>query len=291
MRVGMIGLGRMGSAMARRLIEQGHEVCGWNRTIERAREIDGMTVLDSPAAVAGAADFIIVMLLDEHASHAIYHGEDGLLRAPLAGKTVIDMSTLPPDSMTQAEAYVRGKDGAFAGCPVGGTVGPARGGKLLGLLGGPAETRERVKPLLGDLCDRIQEFEVPGAASAMKLAVNLPLLVFFQALGEAALITRRFGIPPERFVEILAASPGSPPALRMRDDVVIASMHGEATPNPAFTLTAAEKDLRLADEEGEHAGYRLAVTKAARAMVHEALREGWEDRDLGALPAFDLRAD
>ena len=291
MRVGMIGIGRMGSAMARRLIEQGHEVFGWNRTIERAQEISGLTALESPAAVVGQSDFIILMLLDEHAAHAVYHGDDGVLGAPLAGKTVIDMSTLRPDAMTKTEADVTGKGGAFVACPVGGTIGPARQGKLLGLLGGEAATRQRVKPLLADLCDRIQEFDMSGAASAMKLAVNLPLLVFFQALGEAALITKRFNIPAERFVEIISNSPGAPPALKMRAEVVIASMHGEVPPNPAFTLTAVEKDLRLVDEEGEHVGYRLAVTKAARAMVHEALREGWEERDLGALPSFDLRAD
>jgi 3-hydroxyisobutyrate dehydrogenase len=290
MRVGIIGLGRMGGAMAQRLIERGHEVLGWNRTIERAEGIAGLTVSPSPAALAGAAEFIILMLYDEHAADAVYHGADGVLTVPLVGKTVIDMSTVRPNVMTQAEADVTGRGGLFAACPVSGTVGPARNGTLLGLLGGSSQARERVKPLLADLCDRLQEFDEPGAASAMKLAVNLPLLAFFQALGEAALVVRRFGIPPERFVEIVSNSPGAPPALKMRAAGVLAAMRGEVSADPAFTLSTVEKDLRLVDEEGEYVGYTLPVTKAVRAMVHEAVREGWEGRDLAALPAFDLRA-
>lgn len=290
MRVGMIGLGRMGGAMAQRLIERSHEVTGWNRTIERAQDIPGLMIGASPAAVIGAADFIIVMLYDEHAAQAVYHAADGVLAAPLAGKTVIDMSTLRPNTMTQIEADLTERGGMFVACPVSGTVDPARKGALLGLLGGASAARDRAKPLLADLCDRIQEFDAPGAASAMKLAVNLPLLTFFQALGEAALVARRFEIPPERFVDILSASPGAPPALKMRAAAVIAAMRGEVSADPGFTLGAVEKDLRLMDEEGEYIGYTLPLTKAVRRMVHEAVREGWEGRDLAALPGFDLRS-
>ncbi len=290
MRVGVIGLGRMGAAMAERLLERGHEVVGWNRTIERAKEIAGLVVADSPAELAKASPLIIVMLYDEHAARAVYHGEKGLLSIGLAGKTVIEMTTLRPDTMTQMASEVTSRDGMFAACPVSGTVAPARNGTLLGLLGGASAARERVKPLLGDLCQRIEEFDAPGAASAMKLAINLPLLAFFQAFGESALIARRFAIPPERFIDIMSGTPGAPPALKLRAPGVIAAMNGEISDNPAFTLEAVEKDLRLIDEEGEHVGYTLAVTKAVRAMVHEAVREGWEGRDLAALPSFDLRA-
>jgi 3-hydroxyisobutyrate dehydrogenase len=290
MRVGMIGLGRMGTAMTERLMERGHEIVGWNRTIERAEDIPGLKIARSPAAVADAADLIIVMLYDEHAAHAVYHGADGLLSVVLTGKIVIDMSTLRPDTMTRIESDVISQDGMFVACPVSGTVAPARSGMLLGLLGGIPAARNHAKPLLADLCDRIQEFDSVGAAAAMKLAVNLPLLAFFQALGEAALITRRFEIPPERFIDIIIGTPGAPPALKMRATAVVAGMRGEIPDNPAFTLEAVEKDLRLADEEGEHVGYTLALTKAVRFMVHEAVREGWEGRDLAALPSFSLRA-
>ncbi|HET9148045.1 MAG TPA: NAD(P)-dependent oxidoreductase [Acetobacteraceae bacterium] len=290
MRVGMIGLGRMGGAMARRLLDRGHEVAGWNRTLERARDIPGLSVMASPSAVAGAAEIIIVMLLDEHASRAVYHGENGLLAAGLAGRTIIDMSTLRPDTMAALERDVQGQGGGFAACPVGGTVGPARNGTLLGLLGADPAMRGRVKPLLADLCDRIQEFDTVGAAAAMKLAINLPLLVFFQALGEAAVIARAQNVPPERFIEIMSGGVGSPPALKGRAAAVIAAMHGEEAGEPAFSLEAVEKDLRLMDEEGEHIGYSLRTVKAVRSMVHEAVREGWEGRDLASLAAFDMRA-
>lgn len=289
MRVGMIGLGRMGSAMAGRLLERGHEVVGWNRTIERAQEIPGMTALASPSAVAGAADFIIVMLLDEHASHAVYHGGEGLLAAGLADKTIIEMSTLRPGTVSRLEEQVVERHGGFVACPVGGTVGPARNGTLLGLLGGDPVTRRHVKPLLAELCDRIEEFDTMGAAAAMKLAINLPLLVFFQALGEAALIVRQQSVPPERFIDIMTGSVGAPPALKGRAAAVIAAIRGEESGEPSFSLSAVEKDLRLMDEEGDHIGFTLRTVKAVRSMVHEAVREGWEERDLAALTGFDLR--
>ena len=290
MRVGMIGLGRMGTAMAERLVERGHEVAGWNRTMERVENVAGLTLTRSPAAVAEAMGFIIIMLYDEHAARAVYHGIGGLLSVSLIGKIVIDMSTLRPDTMSQLADDVVNRGGMFVACPVSGSVAPARQGTLFGLLGGAPAAREQAKPLLADLCDRLQEFDAPGAASAMKLAVNLPLLAFFQALGESALIARRFGIPPERFIDIISGTPGAPPALKMRAPDVIAGMRGEVPENPGFTLEAVEKDLRLVDEEGEHIGYTLALTKAVRAMVHEAVREGWEGRDLAALPSFGLRS-
>lgn len=289
-RIGVIGLGRMGSAMAARLIERGHAVHGWNRTAARAAAVPGLTVCATPADLAAQVDVVIVMLLDEQAAQPVYHGESGLLRADLAASLVIDMSTLKPsDMLTNAEA-VRAAGGAFVACPVGGTVGPARAGTLLGLAGGDPATIDRALPVLNDLCDRIERFDTPEAASAMKLAINLPLLAAFQALGEAALITRGHGIAPERLVGIIAASPGGAPAIGLRRDAILAEMADEAAASVGFSLEAVEKDLRLIDEAGRDAGFDLPLTEAVRRLAHDAVREGWGERDLAALAAFNVRA-
>jgi 3-hydroxyisobutyrate dehydrogenase-like beta-hydroxyacid dehydrogenase len=206
----------MGAAMAARLIERGHQVSGWNRTLARAEAIDRLEVKPSPAAVVADADIVIVMLLDEAAARPVYHGETGLLAADLKHALIIDMSTLKPrDMLANAEA-VRAVGGAFVACPVGGTVGPARSGKLLGLVGGDADVIERALPVLNDLCDRIERFAQPEAASAMKLAINLPLLAAFQALGESVLMTRDYGIAADRVVSIISQSPGGAPAIGLR---------------------------------------------------------------------------
>lgn len=290
MKIGMIGLGRMGAAMAARLIERGHEVAGWNRTRARAEEIQDLTVAESPAAVVEGADAVIVMVLDEAASRQVYKGEAGLVSADLGEALVIDMSTLAPAEMAKRAEEVTGAGGAFVACPVGGTVGPARNGQLLGLAGGTAAAVDRARPVLDELCKGIEVFDTPAAAAAMKLAINLPLLAAFQALGEAALITRGHDIPSQRFLDILKQSPGSAPAIGMRADGILAEMEGKAPKVIGFSIEAVEKDLRLMDELGRHEGFALPVVEAVRKMAHAAGNEGWGGRDLAALTAFNLRA-
>lgn len=290
LKIGVIGLGRMGAAMAARLIERGHQVCGWNRTLARAAAVEGLAVKSSPAEVAAAADYVIVMLLDEAAARAVYHGEGGLLGATLRQALVIDMSTLKPADMQANAEAVTAQGGRFVACPVGGTVGPARSGKLLGLAGGDDATIDAATPVLDELCDRLERFETPQAASAMKLAVNLPLLAAFQALGEAALITRDYGITPERLLGIVGKSSGGAPALAIRSAAIITEMGGTQSDSVGFSIEAVEKDLRLMDEAGEGAGFNLKLVEAVRRTAHDAVREGWGGRDLAALAAFNLRA-
>lgn len=290
LKVGVIGLGRMGGAMAARLIERGNEVCGWNRTAARAEAIEGLTVKSSPAEVVAASDYTIVMLLDELASKPVYHGAQGILTADLKSTIVIDMSTLKPSDMQANAEAVAARGGRFVACPVGGTVGPARSGKLLGLAGGDAAAIDAAKPALDELCDRMERFDTPQAAAAMKLAVNLPLLAAFQALGEAALLTRGFGITPERLVGIIGQSSGGAPAIGKRGPAIIAEMTGKPNDTIGFSLEAVEKDLRLMDEVGGSDGFNLPVVESVRRMAHDAVREGWGDRDLAALSAFNLRA-
>lgn len=289
-RVGMVGLGRMGAAMAARLIERGHQVSGWNRTASRAAAIQGLTVKASPAETVASADIVIVMLLDEEAARPVYHGDAGLLAADLKDTVILDMSTLKPrDMLANAEA-VRAVGGAFVACPVGGTVGPARAGKLLGLAGGEAAAIERALPVLNDLCDRIERFAEPEAASAMKLAINLPLLAAFQALGESILMTRDYGIAADRVVSIIGQSPGGAPAIGLRREAILSEISGKPASVVGFSLDAVEKDLRLIDEVGGEAGFDLPLALSVRGQVHDAVREGWGERDLAALAAFNLRA-
>ncbi|MGC9270473.1 NAD(P)-dependent oxidoreductase [Acidiphilium sp.] len=290
MRIGMIGLGRMGAAMAARLLEQGYQVQGWNRTVARAAAIEGLVVGATPADVATESDVVIVMLLDEAAARAVYDEQDGVLAADLEATLIIDMSTLKPADMQANAEAVQARGGAFVACPVGGTIGPARSGRLLGLVGGDEDAIERAVPVLEVLCDRIERFTTPAAAAAMKLAINLPLLAAFQALGEAALITRDFDIAPDRLVAIIGASPGGAPAIGLRRAAIVAEMAGDEAAVVGFSLEAAEKDLRLIDEVGREAGFDLPLAEAVRSQAHDAVREGWGARDLAALAAFNLRA-
>src|SRR3954470_8808406 len=192
MKIGVCGTGRMGSSIAQRLMAVGHEVGVWNRNAERTKPLvaAGAKSFASPAELAQGCEAVVVMLLNDAASEAVYRGPNGILSADLTGKLVIDMSTVRPDTMVSIGEAVTGKRGAFVECPVGGSVTPAREGKLFGLAGGANADVARAMPLLEQMCRRIEHVGGLGAGATMKLAVNLPLLVYWQALGEALTICK-----------------------------------------------------------------------------------------------------
>src|SRR5271154_3487517 len=138
MKVGVCGTGRMGASIAERLIAVGHEVAVWNRDITKTKPLvdAGAKAFASPAALVDGCDAVIVMLLNDAASEAVYRGPNGIVTSKLAGKLLIDMSTVRPDTMISIGAAVAGKGASFVECPVGGSTGPAKEGKLFGLLGG-----------------------------------------------------------------------------------------------------------------------------------------------------------
>src|SRR3954464_4910521 len=174
MKIGVCGTGRMGSSIAQRLIAVGHEVGVWNRNAEKTKPLTaaGARQFASPAELVGGCDAVVVMLLNDAASEAVYRGTSGILNADLAGKLVIDMSTVRPDTMISLGTAVKGKGGAFVECPVGGSTAPAKEGKLFGLAGGADADLARAKPVLEQLCRRIEHVGGLGAGATMKLAVN-----------------------------------------------------------------------------------------------------------------------
>src|SRR4029077_12144996 len=131
MRIGIAGLGRMGAAMAARLIEVGHDVTVWNRSADRAKRVvdGGGKLAASPAALASAVETVVTCLTDADAIDKVYGGPSGLLAGDLKGKLVIEMSTVRPGVQTALAEKVRAKGAAFVECPVGGSTGPGRGGR------------------------------------------------------------------------------------------------------------------------------------------------------------------
>src|ERR1700716_4713229 len=141
MNIGICGTGRMGSAIGQRVIAQGHQVTEWNRDAGKAQSLvdAGATRAASPAALVDACDVTIVMLLNDAALSAVYGGENGLLKAKLAGKLVIDMSTVMPKTMIELGAAVKAAGGGFFEGQAAGGGGPDRGGELFGVAAGAQE--------------------------------------------------------------------------------------------------------------------------------------------------------
>jgi len=276
MRIGVAGLGAMGSAIAGRLLESGHDVTVWNRTAAKTKPLAdaGAKVAASPGAVAAASEAVITILTDGAAIDAVYNGPSGLLSGDVKGKLFIEMSTLPPGVATALAPKVRARGADFVECPVGGSTTPARQGKLLGLMGAEPADVARAKPILEQLCRKVEHCGPVGTGSSMKLAINLPLMVAWQAYGEAFAIARDVGWEPKRLIDLFVESNGANNGLKMRADMIVAMLENRDPGATTFSIANAVKDLRTMVDTGTAKGAAMPATKAALAAFEESYEKG-----------------
>jgi 3-hydroxyisobutyrate dehydrogenase len=196
------------------------------------------------------------------------------------------MSTVQPETEIALAEKVRAKGAIFVECPVGGTVGPAREGKLLGVAGGTAEDFARAKPLLAQLCRRVEHVGPVGAGSSMKLALNLPLMIYYQALGESYVLCRHLGLDPKWLMEFLSDTSGAPNILKVRGAKIAAALAGGDAGPPAFDVDSIRKDLATMAAEGKTRGATLPLVEQTLAIFDQAIKDGWGKRDGASLPAY-----
>jgi 3-hydroxyisobutyrate dehydrogenase len=274
MRIGVAGIGKMGAAIAARLMETGHEVTVWNRTPDKAKAVSGATAVATPSDLAQRSEAVITILTDGAAIDAVYNGPSGLLSGDVTGKLFIEMSTVPPKVETALAPKVAAKNAGFVECPVGGSTTPARQGKLLGLLGGDAAAAARALPVLNQLCRKVEHCGPVGAGSSMKLAINLPLMVAWQAYGEAFAIARDVGWEPKRLLDLFVESNGANNGLKMRADMIVAMMENRDPGPTTFNIADAVKDLRTMVDTGAAKGADMPATRAALSAFEEANKRG-----------------
>lgn len=292
MSIGVCGIGRMGAALVERLIEQGNEVVVWNRTTANCEPMQalGAEIAASPADLAAKCDTTLVILTDEVAQNAVYSGTNGFSSIDLDGRLIIDMSTVPPAASQRAAQAVTFAGGAFLECPVGGSVAPAKAGKLLGLVGGNDEDFARAKPILDQVCRRIEHVGAVGAGAAMKLAVNLPLAVYWEALGEALAIATSSGISKDLAADILSDTSGTIPVMKPRLEAILSAIDDSGHAPPAFDIACMIKDLGLMEAAAGELGVEAPVVSAARGAYEQAGREGWSERDAATQAAWRVRS-
>jgi 3-hydroxyisobutyrate dehydrogenase len=281
MNIGVAGLGAMGANIAARLIEVEHKVAVWNRTPEKAKPLAdaGATVASSPADLASKCEAVITILTDGAAINAMYNGPNGLLSGDVKGKLFIEMSTVPPKVETDLAEKVRAKGAALVECPVGGSTAPARQGKLLGLMGAEASDAQRALPILEQLCRKVEHCGRVGAGSSMKLAINLPLMVAWQAYGEAFAIARSVGWDAKRLLDLFVESNGANKALGMRADMIVKMLEDKDAGPTTFSISNGLKDLRTMVATGEALGADMRATKATLSGFEDAVthKQGNED--------------
>lgn len=268
--IGIAGTGRMGTAFARRLIETGHRLRVWNRSA--ARTADAVAAGAEAVDLAGLADCdtILLSLTDAAAAQSVLAR---LAEAGIAGRLVIEMSTLLPDEAEALAAMARAAGADFVHCPVGGTVAPALKGQLLGLAGGTAAALDRARPVLEALCRRVEHLGTVGAAARMKLAVNLPLAIYWQTLGESLALLRGAGVPDELAISLIADSSAGPTVLKNRAQVVVDTLAG-SDQKGTFDIAGLAKDLGLALKLGQAEGADMPLSRASQPGYAAALASG-----------------
>jgi 3-hydroxyisobutyrate dehydrogenase len=288
MRIGVIGLGRMGAALATRLQSCGHELVVWNRTPQKAQPLveAGATLADSPAAVVDQSEIIVTSLLDAKALETVFTGDDGILAGDVSGKLFIETSTVQPKTQRALAGPVTARGGAYVECPVSGSTGPAREGRLIGLVGGSSEDVARARPILEQICRRVEHAGPIGSGASLKLAVNLPLVVFYQALGEAYALCRHLGLETDRIVDLLADTSGGANILKARGPMVAKALRGDEPQPVTFDVDSFRKDLRTMIAEAEGLGFSLPVAERTLSVYDEASQSGWGSRDGTSLAGF-----
>jgi 3-hydroxyisobutyrate dehydrogenase len=292
MHIGIAGTGKMGSAMALRLLSQGHLVTVWNRTRQRAQPLvdQGARWAGSPAGLVEGTDAVITILTDAAALDEVYFGAGGLATAAASGRLFIEMSTVPPAKQQQMGPRVTATGARYLECPVGGSVGPASQGKLLAFCGGDAETLELARPVLDLLCRRIEHAGAYGAGATLKLGINLPLMVYWQTLSEALSLLQPLGLDPARLIDILAESSGGPNMLKVRGPQIARALAGQDDGAVSVSLATMRKDVRAMLDQGALQHDRLPLTQATLKSFDDAIAAGLADRDCTQLPVWWLRS-
>ncbi|GAB3835181.1 NAD(P)-dependent oxidoreductase [Dactylosporangium cerinum] len=275
MNVAVLGMGRMGRAIAGRLVAGGHNVAVWNRTPGKAGEIVSAGAMEA-ASVADAttgADVVITMLANDDAVRAVALGP---LRSSIGGPTVyVDCSTVSPGlSAELAEAF----PGRYVAMPVLGSPDAVEAGQSALLAGGDAGVVDRIRPVVASLSGNARRYDTAQLAMTAKLATNLMLLSEVVALAESFAVGRSGGLRDDQLRDLLGASPVLPDGLANRfEDMLTGSQDGW------WATVLGAKDAGLALDVAAAAQVELPAARAVRQRYEEAASSGLRDADIAAV--------
>lgn len=271
MRIGFIGLGMMGTPIVLNLRKAGFEVTVWNRTKAKAGAAleAGAHWAETIGALASGTEVVLTMVTDAAASDAVICGPDGVLDHARPGTILIDMASIAPDMSRAIAARAEARGIAMLDAPVTGNPKVAEAGKLGIMVGGAAETLEKVRPVLEALSAVIVHAGPTGTGSTLKLVNNLILGVAIEAVAEALVLARKAGIDPDCVRQITSVGGARTGAMETRGARMIA---GDFTPH--FSLDNMHKDLATAVGLADRLGAVTPVANAALEMLRAARAQG-----------------
>lgn len=277
MRIGFIGIGKMGLPMAQRLIAAGHELVVWNRTAGRAKALlrEGAIAAGTPAEAEVGADAVVTMLFDDEANEEVLYGPNGLIDAFSPGALHISASTISvalSERLTEEHAR-RGVD--FVAAPVFGRPNVAEAGRLWIVAAGASDAVERARPVLEPLSRGISVVGTrPSQAHALKLGGNFLISAMIHSLGESFVYAAAQGIDPEVFFETINSALFQSPFYAAYANVML-----HPPEHPGATIDLGAKDIRLLREAAAAAGTRLSLADTLAEVFDQARRSGLADED------------
>ncbi len=288
MKVGFLGLGNMGSAMARNLIKAGHSLTVYNKTHSRADELGhlGAHVARTPGQAVFGAEAVITMVANDAAVESIVLGPNAAIDSMERGAVHIAMSTMSVALSRRLAAAHREKHHHFVAAPVFGRPDAAEAAKLVIAAAGSVDQLARCKPLFDAMGQRTFIVgEDPPAANVVKLAGNLLITVVIESLGEVFALIRKSGVDADKFLEVLVGSLFNAPIYRTYG-AMIAKDHFEPV---GFRMSLGMKDNRLVLAAAEEAAVPLPLASLIRDRMLTATAQGMGEADWASIARISFR--
>ena len=285
MRVALVGTGRMGSAMAGRVADAGHDVVVFNRTRSRCEQValrTGAQVADSAREAAEFAEVCLVSLADDSAVMATYLDDNGLIAGLQPGGVVCDASTVAPATVGSLAPLVAQQGATLLDTPVSGSVSTVESGTLTVMVGGDQDALHQARPVLEAFAKSIFHLGDVGAGATMKLVVNSLVHSLNVAVSEALVLADKAGLERETVYDIFEAGAAGAPYVKYKRE---AFLHPGEVP-VAFSLELVAKDQQLIHDLAERTNTRMDQGEASRQLVAEAVEAGMGDRDISEVAEF-----
>jgi 3-hydroxyisobutyrate dehydrogenase-like beta-hydroxyacid dehydrogenase len=274
-RVGFGGLGAMGAGIARRLIDAGYEVVGWNRTKEKAEPLieAGMGWAATPRELAASVDVLFTMLTDTAAVEAVADGPDGVLAGLRRGAVWADISTIAPDASVALAERVRAAGASFLDCPVSGSPATLAAGQMSVMVGGDRAAFERIEEVLRAIGPKVTYIGPNGQAILTKVAINLALVVAVTAFAEGVALVEKAGVDREAVVDAALKSVIASPVIGYRAPLLVDDTDVFAD------VDLQQKDLVVAQDLARRLGVAVPTCAATSEMLNAARASTTADRD------------
>jgi 3-hydroxyisobutyrate dehydrogenase len=278
MKAGFLGLGRLGKAMAQRLLAEGVELTVWNRTRRKARDLAGAHLANSPADVICTAPVVFINLLDGAAVRSVLTGPSGLLEGECPGKVIVDTTTHHFRELPQLYDLATQHGFIYLECPVAGSTVAALEGKLTAFASGDRSGFDQALPYLQKLAASVMFLGQPQVATRVKLINNAVLAAFMATLVEAVTLLEASGLSRREALDVLAAGAGNSSVLNAKRDKLLNEDY-----SPQFPVSLLVRDVDYAQDLAHDLARPLFMSSIAKELFGLALARGQADRDYSVL--------